>query len=244
MGQRRSHDTSRPCFGPQPQRMRPPRPRTRLCTPMSKPPREAILRTGLAFWPANTLLSAIEPGVFTELARGPETLDVLMGRLGLHPRSARDFFDTIVALGFLTRAHGRYANTVETEGRRPADGSDPPRLGPVREAHADRQGVRGAADWRRAGRLRVDHRQRPIEERVRPDDEPQHAHRDAGRLRLHGRRLRGLDEGRRLHVGAHRAPGRARLDGRGHQMGRRGRRGGRTWLQCACWWEPGRARSS
>lgn len=83
---------------------------------MSKPPTpEAILQTGLAFWPAKTLLSAIELGVFTELARGPETLDVLMGRLGLHPRSARDFFDTLVALGFLTRAHGRYANTVETD---------------------------------------------------------------------------------------------------------------------------------
>ena len=60
---------------------------------------EKILQTGLAFWPAKTLLSAIEMGVFTDLARGPETHDLLAGRIGLHPRSSRDFLDTLVALG-------------------------------------------------------------------------------------------------------------------------------------------------
>jgi O-methyltransferase domain/Dimerisation domain len=76
---------------------------------------EKILQTGLAFWPAKTLLSAIEIGVFTELAKGPEAFDVLSGRLGLHPRSARDFLDTLTALGFLQRTGDRYANTVETD---------------------------------------------------------------------------------------------------------------------------------
>ena len=60
---------------------------------------ERILQTGLAFWPAKTLLSAVEMGVFTELARGPEAFAALSGRLGLHPRSARDFLDALVALG-------------------------------------------------------------------------------------------------------------------------------------------------
>jgi hypothetical protein len=64
---------------------------------------DRILHTGLAFWPSKTLLSAIEMGVFTELARGPERFDALRSRLGLHPRSARDFLDTLVALGFLSR---------------------------------------------------------------------------------------------------------------------------------------------
>jgi hypothetical protein len=83
---------------------------------MSKPPTpEAILQTGLAFWPAKTLLSAIELGVFTELAHGPETLARLSARLGLHDRSAHDFLDTLVALGFLTRTDGSYANTIETD---------------------------------------------------------------------------------------------------------------------------------
>jgi hypothetical protein len=79
-----------------------------------EPTPEKILQTGLAFWPAKTLLSAIEMGLFTELAHGPETFDRLSARIGLHPRSARDFLDTLVALGFLTRDGGRYANTVET----------------------------------------------------------------------------------------------------------------------------------
>ena len=76
---------------------------------------EKILQTGLAFWPAKTLLSAIEMGVFTELAKGPEAYEVLKGRLGLHDRSARDFLDTLVALGFLTREGDRYGNTPETD---------------------------------------------------------------------------------------------------------------------------------
>ena len=76
---------------------------------------DRILQTGLAFWPAKTLLSAIEVGVFTQLAHGPESFAVLSGRLGLHPRSARDFLDTLVALGLLTREGDRYANTPETD---------------------------------------------------------------------------------------------------------------------------------
>ena len=76
---------------------------------------EHILQTGLAFWPAKVLLSAIEMGVFTELAHGPETLDGLQGRLGLHSRAARDFLDTLVALGFLARQDGAYANTPATD---------------------------------------------------------------------------------------------------------------------------------
>jgi len=43
-------------------------------------------------------------------------LPELRRALGLHERSARDFFDALVALGMLQRlADGRYANTPETE---------------------------------------------------------------------------------------------------------------------------------
>src|SRR5262249_42998827 len=70
-----------------------------------------ILQPGLAFWASKTLLSAVEMEVFTELARGPETLQALTGRLGLHPRSSRDFLDALVALGFLERENGQYRNT-------------------------------------------------------------------------------------------------------------------------------------
>ncbi|HET9250767.1 MAG TPA: methyltransferase [Candidatus Eisenbacteria bacterium] len=76
---------------------------------------ERILETGLGFWASKVLLSAVEMGVFTELDRGPESFESLRGRLGLHSRSARDFLDALVALGFLTREGDRYANTPETD---------------------------------------------------------------------------------------------------------------------------------
>lgn len=75
---------------------------------------EKIMQTGLAFWASKTLLSAIEMGVFTELSRGPESFEALRGRLGLHERSARDFLDALVALGFLERSGDQYSNTPET----------------------------------------------------------------------------------------------------------------------------------
>jgi hypothetical protein len=70
---------------------------------------------GLGFWASKALLSAVEMELFTELAKHPEDLETLQGRLGLHPRSARDFFDALVALNFLERRDGRYYNTPSTD---------------------------------------------------------------------------------------------------------------------------------
>ena len=76
-----------------------------------QPTPEKILQTGLAFWPAKTLLSAIELGVFTELAEGPRSLPdsrygrpapALGARLLRHARRA----------GFLARAGDRYATRL------------------------------------------------------------------------------------------------------------------------------------
>jgi hypothetical protein len=79
------------------------------------PSPEHIMKVGLGFWASKTLLSAVEMGVFTELARKPEDLETLRGRLGLHPRAAEDFFDALTALGFLCRSGGKYANTPATD---------------------------------------------------------------------------------------------------------------------------------
>lgn len=73
-----------------------------------------IMQLGTGFWGSKTLLSAIELGLFTELAKGPLDAKTLGERLGLHPRSTRDFFDALVALGMLKRIGARYANTPET----------------------------------------------------------------------------------------------------------------------------------
>ena len=74
-----------------------------------------IMQLGTAFWASKTLLSAVELGLFTELAvGGPGDVEALRERLGLHPRSARDFFDALVALGMLEREDGVYDNTPDT----------------------------------------------------------------------------------------------------------------------------------
>ena len=76
---------------------------------------DAILQLGFGFWGSKALLSAVELGVFTALAGTSAELEPLRARLGLHPRSARDFLDALVALGMLKRQDGRYANTPATE---------------------------------------------------------------------------------------------------------------------------------
>ena len=82
---------------------------------MDEPKPDQILQVGLGFWPSKALLSAVEMGLFTELAEHPENLETLQGRLGLHPRSARDFLDALVALKFLERREGKYFNTPATD---------------------------------------------------------------------------------------------------------------------------------
>jgi hypothetical protein len=75
-----------------------------------------ILDTGFGFWSSKVLLSAVELGVFTELAKGGRTRDDLGAALGLHPRGSMDLFDTLVALGFLQReSHGERAIYMNTE---------------------------------------------------------------------------------------------------------------------------------
>jgi O-methyltransferase domain/Dimerisation domain len=76
---------------------------------------DRIVELGYAFWGARVLHTAVELGVFTELARGPLDVDALRVRVGLHPRGARDFFDALVALRMLQRTDGLYSNTPETD---------------------------------------------------------------------------------------------------------------------------------
>ncbi|HSC57041.1 MAG TPA: methyltransferase dimerization domain-containing protein, partial [Nitrospira sp.] len=48
---------------------------------------DKIMQLGLGFWGSKTLLSAIELGLFTELAKGPLDAEAIQDRLSLHPRS-------------------------------------------------------------------------------------------------------------------------------------------------------------
>ena len=76
---------------------------------------QKIFSIGMGFWSAKTLLSAVELGLFTELAKGPADLATLEQKLGLHQRSARDFLDALVAMKLLEREKGLYSNTPETD---------------------------------------------------------------------------------------------------------------------------------
>jgi hypothetical protein len=76
---------------------------------------DAIMQLGFGFWGSKTLLTAVELGLFTELAKGPLSLDEIRARLGLHERSARDFLDALVALRMLEREQGQYSNSPETD---------------------------------------------------------------------------------------------------------------------------------
>ena len=75
----------------------------------------AILQTAFGFWSSKVLLTAVEMGLFTALGDRRMTGAELGAELGLHPRAISDFFDALVAMGFLDRAgegvHARYFNT-------------------------------------------------------------------------------------------------------------------------------------
>jgi SAM-dependent methyltransferase len=73
-----------------------------------------LIELGTSFWSAKALLSAVEIGLFTELGAGPQTAEQLRVTLNLHPRSALDFLDALVALDLLEREDGLYSNTPNT----------------------------------------------------------------------------------------------------------------------------------
>lgn len=94
--------------------------RTQAAKPAKKvsqnsPSPKQILELGLGFWASKTLLSAVELGIFTELAKGPMPYESLCKHFKLHKRSARDFLDALVALGMLDRQGQVYRNTPSTE---------------------------------------------------------------------------------------------------------------------------------
>jgi hypothetical protein len=64
---------------------------------------EHILRTSFGFRASQTLLSAVEVGLFTELGKGPRSNRQLRRSLGLSQSAVADLLEPLVALGFLER---------------------------------------------------------------------------------------------------------------------------------------------
>ena len=81
----------------------------------SPPDPSPILQTAFAFWSSKVLLTAVEMGLFSELAHSPQTGRELAAKLALHPRGISDFFDALVAMKFLNRdgdgPEALYSNT-------------------------------------------------------------------------------------------------------------------------------------
>jgi len=77
-----------------------------------------IMQTATAFWASKALLTGVEFDLFTALGDDAMTADQLGQELGIHPRGRYDFFDALVAAGFLLRdgdgPNGRYRNTPDT----------------------------------------------------------------------------------------------------------------------------------
>ncbi|MCE9625108.1 MAG: methyltransferase [Deltaproteobacteria bacterium] len=92
---------------------------------------EKIFNIGLGFWSSKVLLSAVELGLFTELASGPLDEETIRQRLRLHPRSSRDFLDALVSMGLLEREGTRYSNGAEAN--RYLDRNKPTYLGGIFE---------------------------------------------------------------------------------------------------------------
>ena len=77
-----------------------------------------ILEIGMGFWPSKLLLSAVELGLFSLLAKGSKTSVEIERSMKLHPRATDDFLDALVAIGMLERtgdgSQAQYKNTPET----------------------------------------------------------------------------------------------------------------------------------
>jgi len=94
-----------------------------------------ILQTAFGFWSSKVLLSAVELSLFTRLGDRGLTGAELGTALGLHPRGTYDFFDALVATGFLERdgegPSAKYRNTAA--GRLYLDRTSPRYVGGIIE---------------------------------------------------------------------------------------------------------------
>lgn len=86
--------------------------------PTTAPTPDRILQIGTGFLASKLVLSAVELGLFTLLAKGPATGQAVEQALRLHPRATFDFLDALLALGLLDRdgdgPQALYRNTAET----------------------------------------------------------------------------------------------------------------------------------
>jgi hypothetical protein len=81
----------------------------------TSPSADRIEQLAFGFMASKVLFSAIEFGLFTELAKGPLNAGEIQKRCRLHQRGVSDFLDALVALQMLERRGESYTNTAETD---------------------------------------------------------------------------------------------------------------------------------
>jgi len=81
----------------------------------AQPSADRIEQVAFGFMASKVLFSALELGLFTELAKGPLDAEQIRKHFGLHPRSVHDFLDALVALRMLERRSQLYSNTADTD---------------------------------------------------------------------------------------------------------------------------------
>ncbi|HLL42317.1 MAG TPA: methyltransferase [Segetibacter sp.] len=87
----------------------------------TQPTPSNIMQVGLGFWASKVLLTAVNAGLFTHLAKKPLSLKEIKAllRWNCMNRHASDFLDTLFALGFLKREgigeSAIYSNTDDTD---------------------------------------------------------------------------------------------------------------------------------
>ncbi len=90
-------------------------------TTTQQPNPSDIMQIGLGFWASKVLLTAVNAGLFTHLAKKPLSLKEIKALFNWNcmDRHASDFLDTLYALKFLKREGigetAIYANTVDTD---------------------------------------------------------------------------------------------------------------------------------
>src|SRR5690349_8922703 len=75
---------------------------------------ERIQEIMYGFWASKTLFTAVELGLFDELAGGPAGAEVLAVRLRLDPPATARLLNTLVSLGLLNKEGQVYSLTSES----------------------------------------------------------------------------------------------------------------------------------
>lgn len=83
--------------------------------PSQRPDTVRLQRISKAFWESASLMSAIELGAFTVIARGDDTIDAAARAMGIEPVNAERLLTVLVAMELLHRDGERFVNAPDVD---------------------------------------------------------------------------------------------------------------------------------